>query len=69
ESSPANALQILRSHNISIRNTDAEIDEDRVRYNLQVRIHPTADVHAVLAELSGLPEVERISLTGFKDYE
>ena len=69
ESNPANALQILRSHNISIRNTDAEIDEDRVRYNLQVRVHPSADVHAVLAELSELPEVERISLTGFKDYD
>src|SRR3712207_5857207 len=69
ESSPANALQILKRHNISIRSTDAEIDEDRVRYKLQVRVHPSADVHAVLSELSGLPEVGRISLTGLKDYE
>jgi hypothetical protein len=34
-----------------------------------VRVHPPADVHAALAELSGLPEVERISLTGLRDYE
>jgi putative Mg2+ transporter-C (MgtC) family protein len=68
-SSPANALQVLRRHNISIRSMDAEIDEERVRYKLQVGVHPSADVHAVLAELSGLPEVERISLTGLKDYE
>ena len=68
-SSPANALQVLIRHDISIRSMDAEIDEERVRYKLQVRVHPSADVHAVLAELSDLPEVERISLTGFKDYE
>jgi putative Mg2+ transporter-C (MgtC) family protein len=68
-SSPANALQVLRRHNISFRSMDAEIDEERAIYKLQVRIHPPTDVHAALAELSGLPEVERISLTGFKDYE
>lgn len=68
-SSPTNALQVLRRHNISIRSMDAEIDEERVSYKLQVRLHPSANVHDVLAELSGLPEVERISLTGFKDYE
>jgi putative Mg2+ transporter-C (MgtC) family protein len=68
-SSPADALQILRRHNISIRNMDAVIDEERARYKLQVRVHPSANVHDVLTELSGLPEIERISLTGFKDYE
>lgn len=68
-SSPADALQLLRRHNISIRNMDAVIDEERARYKLQVRVHPSANVHDVLTELSGLPEIERISLTGFKDYE
>ena len=68
-SSPANALQVLRRNDISIRSMDAEIDEERVSYKLQVSLHPSANVHDVLAELSGLPEVERISLTGFKDYE
>jgi hypothetical protein len=48
---------------------DAEIDEERARYRLQVRIQPPADVHAALTEISSLPEVERVSLTGFKDYE
>ena len=68
-SSPANALQVLRLNDISIRSMDAEISNERVRYKLQVSLHPSANVHDVLAELSGLPEVERISLTGFKDYE
>jgi len=69
ESGPANALQVLRRPDITIRNMDAEIDEKHARYDLQVRIHPSADVHAALAELSGLPKVRRVSLTGFRDYE
>ena len=68
-SSPANALQVLRRNDISIRSMDAEINEERVRYKLQVHLHPSANVHDVLAELSGLPEVEGISLKGFKDFE
>jgi hypothetical protein len=63
ESGPANALQILRRHDITIRNMDAEIDEKHARYDLQVR------VHAALTELSALTEVKRVSLTGFRDYE
>ncbi|MBA2535222.1 MAG: MgtC/SapB family protein [Rubrobacter sp.] len=69
EDGPANALEVLSRHNITIRSKDAEIDEKHARYDLQVRVRPTADVHAALAELSGLPEVERVSLTGLRDYE
>jgi putative Mg2+ transporter-C (MgtC) family protein len=69
ESGPGNALQILRRSGIDIRRMDAEIDEERARYRLQVRIQPPADVHAILAELSDLPEVGRVSLANFKDYE
>ena len=69
EGGPENALQILRRSGIEIRRMDAQIDEGRVRYRLQVRIQPPTDVHAVLGELSSLPEVGRVSLTNFKDYE
>ena len=48
---------------------DAKIDEERAHYSFQVRIKPPADPNAALAEISSLPEVERVSLTGFKDYE
>jgi putative Mg2+ transporter-C (MgtC) family protein len=69
EDGPANALRILERHDITIRNTDAEIDQELARYRLQVRVHPSADVHAALAALSNLPEVRRVSLTGLRDYE
>jgi uncharacterized membrane protein YhiD involved in acid resistance len=69
EDGPASALEVLGRHDISIRSMDAEIEGDHAHYRLQVRVQPSADVHAALAELSGIPEVERISLTGFRDYE
>jgi putative Mg2+ transporter-C (MgtC) family protein len=69
EDGPANALRILERHDITIRNTDADIDQELARYRLQVRVHPSADVHAALAALSNLPEVRRVSLTGLRDYE
>jgi putative Mg2+ transporter-C (MgtC) family protein len=69
EDGPANALRILERHDITIRNTDADIDQELARYRLQVRVHPSTDVHAALAALSNLPEVRRVSLTGLRDYE
>jgi putative Mg2+ transporter-C (MgtC) family protein len=69
EGGPAGALEVLERHDITIRSMDAEIDGDRARFKLQVRVQPSADIHSALAELSGIPEVERVSLTGFKDYE
>ena len=48
---------------------DAEIDEGQAQYRLQIRVQPSTDIHAALADLSGLPEVERVSMTGFRDYE
>jgi uncharacterized membrane protein YhiD involved in acid resistance len=68
-SGPAGAIEILRSHGITIRRMDAEIDEERAHYSFQVRIKPPADPNTALAEISSLPEVARVSLTGFKDYE
>jgi putative Mg2+ transporter-C (MgtC) family protein len=69
EDGPSPALDVLRRHDIAIRNMDAEIDGDQANYKLQIRVQPSTDIHAALAELSGLPEVERVSLTGFRDHE
>ncbi len=66
---PTDAFRILERHDITVRSTDAEIDKERSRYKLQVRIRPSTDIHAVLAELSGLTEVRCVVLTGLRDYE
>lgn len=66
---PTEALQVLERHDITVRNTDVEIDQERSRYKLQIRVRPSTDIHSALAELSGLAGVRRISLTGLRDYE
>ncbi len=68
-SGPQDALEVLRRHNITVRTIDIEIDEESARHTLQVHIPPPHDVQPVLAELSGRPEVSRVSLTGLRDYE
>jgi putative Mg2+ transporter-C (MgtC) family protein len=66
---PTDAFRVLERHDITVRSTDAEIDKERSRYKLQIRIRPSTDIHAALAELSGLSEVRRVALTGLRDYE
>ena len=62
-------MRVLQRHDVTIRNTDAEIDQERARYRLQIRLRPSTDIHAALAELSSLTEVRRVALTGLRDYE
>jgi putative Mg2+ transporter-C (MgtC) family protein len=66
---PTEALRVLERHDITVRSTDAEIDQERSRYNLQIRTRPSTDIHAALAELSSLAGVRRVALTGLRDYE
>lgn len=68
-SGPESALQVLGRHSIAISSMDAEIDGEHARYKLQIRVHPATNVHTALAELSGLPEIERVSLVGLRDFE
>jgi putative Mg2+ transporter-C (MgtC) family protein len=66
---PTDAFRVLERHDITVRSTDAEIDKERSRYKLQIRIHPSTDIHAALVDLSGLTEVRRVALTGLRDFE
>ena len=66
---PEGVVELLRPHGISVRTIDVEIDDEHTRYKLQVRIPPPHDVHPALAELSALPEVTRVSLTGLRGFE
>ena len=68
DSGPQDALEVLRRHGITVRTVDAEIDEERALYKLQVHIPPPHNVHPALAELSGLPEVSRVFLMGLREH-
>ena len=69
-SGPESTLEVLiRRQDITVRTIDVELGEEHARYKLQVRIPPPHDAHPALAELSDLPEVARVSLTGLRGFE
>ena len=54
---------------MKIRNTDAEIEDGRARYSLQLRIPPGRSVQEMLGEISALPAVKRVKITGLQEVE
>lgn len=66
---PSTAIEKLEDHGVSIRTMEAELDDRRASFRLQVRIHPPRDVRGALNAVAGLPEVEKISISGLRDPE
>jgi hypothetical protein len=47
-----------------IRDLYTDVAGERARYRTQVKISPSRDVHAALAEASRMPGLEKISASG-----
>ncbi|HEV2091807.1 MAG TPA: MgtC/SapB family protein [Rubrobacter sp.] len=62
-------VEIIESRDVRIRSTDAEIEEGRASYELQLRIPPGRHVQEMLAEISALPSVGRVRITGLQEVE
>ena len=60
---------ILERHGVRIRSTDVEIEDGRAGYELQLRIPPGRSVNEMLGEISTLPNVERVGITGLHKVE
>ena len=58
------ALETLDRHGIRVRSLDVELEGERARYSISVRIPPQQGVQATLSEISRLPGVEKLSLNG-----
>ena len=54
---------------MKIRNTDAEIEDGRAGYSLQLRIPPGRSVQEIIGEISGLPTVKSVKITGLQEVE
>jgi putative Mg2+ transporter-C (MgtC) family protein len=61
--------ETLESHGLEVRSLDVELEGGRSRYTLQLRIPPRRGVQEALGELSALPGVERVSVTGLREVE
>ncbi len=62
-------VEIIESRDVRIRNTDAEIEDGQASYELQLRIPPGRAVQEMLGEISALPGVRRVGITGLQEVE
>ena len=60
---------IIEGRGVRIRNTDAEIEDGRASYSLQLRIPPGRSVQEIIGEISGLPTVKSVKITGLQEVE
>jgi hypothetical protein len=61
--------ETLERHGLQIRNLGTEIEGGKARYTIQLRIPPRRSVQEALAEISRLPNVERVSVGGLREVE
>ena len=59
----------MEGRGVRIRNTDAEIEDGRASYSLQLRIPPGRAMQEMLGEISALPGVRRVKITGLQEVE
>ena len=65
----SSVVEIVEGRGVRIRNTDAEIEDGRASYSLQLRIPPDRSVQEIIGEISDLPTVERVKITGLQEVE
>ena len=59
----------LERYGVQIRSLGVEIEDGRSRYTVQLRIPPRRGVQEALKEISTLPGVERVSVSGLREVE
>ncbi|MDP9440447.1 MAG: MgtC/SapB family protein, partial [Actinomycetota bacterium] len=65
----SSVVGIIEGRGVKIRNTDAEIEDGRASYSLQLRIPPGRSVQEMLGEVSALPTVRRVRIAGLQEVE
>ena len=61
--------EILERQGVEIRSLSAEIEDGRSRYTAQLRIPPRQNLHSSLEEISALPSVEQVNITGLSEVD
>ena len=62
-------VEIVEDRGVTIRSTDTVIEDERASYEIQLRIPPGRHVQELLGEISALPSVRRVEMTGMQEVE
>ncbi|MGI8911179.1 MAG: MgtC/SapB family protein [Rubrobacteraceae bacterium] len=60
---------LLDRHDIGVRGLDAELEDGQSHYSIRVRIPPSRNAQDVLEEITALPGVKRVSVSGLRDLD
>ena len=60
---------LLDRHEIIVRSLDAELEDEKSHYSIRMRIPPSRNAQEVLEEITALPGVKRVGITGLRDVE
>ncbi len=60
---------LLEDHDITVRSLDAELESEKAHYSIRMRIPPSRNAQDVLEEITALPNVKRMGITGLRDLE
>ena len=66
-SSMNDVTETLERQGVEIPSLSAEVEGGHSRYTIQVRIPPGRSVHTPLEEISALPHVEQVNITGLRE--
>lgn len=62
-------VEMLEDHDMEVRSLDAELEEGSARYTIQLRIPPRQNVQDALQEITALPNVRRVNVSGLHEVE
>jgi putative Mg2+ transporter-C (MgtC) family protein len=57
-------MRILDQRGLAVRSLDAEIEEGRAQYSIQLRVPPSHNIQETLGEITALPSVRRVGISG-----
>lgn len=60
---------LLDRHDIAVRSLDAELEDGQSHYSIRMHIPPSRNAQDVLEEITALPSVKRVSVTGLRDLD
>ncbi len=60
---------LLDRHDIGVRGLGAELEDGQSHYSIRVRIPPSRNAQDVLEEITTLPSVRRVGVSGLRDID
>ena len=62
-------VETLEGHGMEVRGIDAELEEGSAHYTIQLRVPPRQNAQDALREITALPDVRRVNVSGLHEVD